>query len=288
MTADAEAVHRAGLAAALDAGAVVLRGGGAALDAVEAAVRVLEDDPIFNAGRGAVFNAEGRNELDASIMDGASLKAGAVAGATRARHPVTLARTVMTKSALVMLVGGGADAFADVHDVEPVDPAFFFTEERRAALQAELDGRGRPDVGAGRGTVGAVAREAAGHLAAATSTGGFTGKPVGRVGDSAVIGAGTYADDASCAVSATGAGEYFIRLGAARELCALVEHKGLSAQQAADEVIQRRLAPLGGDGGLIAIGREGPAVWSYNTGTLFRATVGEDHPPLIAIFTDEP
>lgn len=287
MSAGSEAAHRAGLAAALEAATAILNTGGSALDAVEAAVCALEDDPLFNAGRGAVFDAEGRNALDASIMDGATLKAGAVAGVLRTRHPVSLARTVMAQSALVMLIGDGADAFGEAHGVEQVDPGFFFTDDRWASLQAELVRQGKPPASFGRGTVGAVARDSGGHLAAATSTGGFTAKPAGRVGDSAVIGAGTYAADGSCAVSATGAGEYFIRLAAAREVGALVEYKRLTVQRAADELIHGRLVPLGGSGGLIAVGREGPPVWSCSIATLFRAVAVEGEAPRIAVFTDE-
>jgi beta-aspartyl-peptidase (threonine type) len=306
MSAAEAADYRKGLSAALAAGSGVLQNGGAALDAVEAAVRVLEDDPQFNAGRGAVFTAQGRNELDAAIMDGATLKAGAVAGVTHTRHPISLARTVMEKSKHVMLVGSGADAFSAEQGLEQVDPAFFFTEKRWRELIDALKKEGLPiplrPAGAPKsgefipagpdahryGTVGVVARDTSGHVAAGTSTGGTTAKRWGRVGDSPIIGAGTYASDQSCAVSATGTGEYFIRLTVAREICALVQYQHLPLQAAADEVIQRRLTALGGDGGVIAITPDGQIAWSFNTKIMFRAKGAGGAPPVVAIFKDEP
>lgn len=301
-----EAAYRAAMTAAVEAGSKVLREGGSALDAVETVIRAMEDDPLFNAGRGAVFTAEGKNELDASIMDGATLKAGSVAGLTRTRHPISAARAVMEKSRHVMLIGEGAETFAVQNGLEQVEPSFFFTERRWTGLADELKKQNLPmpmrPAGAPApsaaldaplderkfGTVGVVARDSAGHVAAGTSTGGTTAKRWGRVGDSPIIGAGTYASDKSCAVSATGTGEYFIRLTVAREVCALVEYKGLSLQAAADEVIQKRLTALGGDGGIIAVAPDGTLAWSYNTSGMYRARAAEGQPPVVAIYKDEP
>ncbi|MFZ3485647.1 isoaspartyl peptidase/L-asparaginase family protein, partial [Sphingomonas sp. 3-13AW] len=238
MTPEREKAARAGLDQALAAGEAVLARGGSAVDAVEAALHVLEDDPSFNAGRGAVFTYEGTNELDAAIMDGSNRAAGAVAGVTRTRHPISLARAVMEKSPHVLLAGKGADIFSVEQGLEQADPSWFATEERRRQLD-ELKAKklGWFDVDMKYGTVGAVARDQAGHVAAATSTGGVTGKRWGRVGDSPLIGAGTYADDRACAVSATGAGEFFIREGVAHEICARIRFKGESLKQAADAVM---------------------------------------------------
>jgi len=306
LTAEQDAAYRAALARAVAAGAKVLEAGGAALDAAEATVRILEDDPLFNAGRGAVFTADGRIELDAAIMDGASLNAGAVAGITRTRHPVTLARAVMEHSPHVMLVGEGAEAFARSRGIEAAPPGWFFTEARWAALLRKLKAEGLPapprpkdappapagvatlahDEGK-HGTVGVVARDARGRLAAATSTGGLNGKRWGRVGDSPIIGAGTYAGPA-CAVSGTGTGEYFIRLTLAREICALTELKGLGLQTAADQMIHRDLSGLGGDGGVIALGADGQAAWSFNTAGMYRARMAEGQPLTTGIYKDDP
>jgi beta-aspartyl-peptidase (threonine type) len=297
--------YRAVLAQAAEAGADVLRTGGLALDAVEAAIHVLEDDPLFNAGRGAVFTADGRNELDAAIMDGATLEAGAVAGVTRVRNPISAARAVMERSPHVLLIGEGADAFAEAEGLARIEPGYLFVERRWRALEAELrrDGLAVPARPAGastdeshaalahdegkRGTVGAVARDVRGHVAAGTSTGGTTGKRWGRVGDSPLIGAGTYASDRSAAVSGTGEGEYFIRLGVAREICALVELKGLSLQAAVDEVIQTDLTALGGQGGVIAVAPDGQMAWSFNTSGMYRARLADGHPLEVAIYKDE-
>lgn len=284
MTPEREAAYRAALSAALETGSKVLRGGGPSLDAVEAAIRLMEDDPLFNAGRGSVFTAEGRNELDASIMDGATLKAGAVAGVTRTRHPISLARTVMEKSPHVMLSGAGADSFAGQHGLEQVDPSFFFTERRWKELEKLSQEQGEPMPS---GTVGAVAMDSGGNLAAGTSTGGMTGKRWGRVGDSAIIGAGTYASNQSCAVSGTGFGEFFIRLTVAREVCALVEYKKCGLQQAADEVVHQQLASLKGTGGLIAVSPQGDTAWSFNTPGMYRGSETSVRPPRVAVFNDE-
>jgi beta-aspartyl-peptidase (threonine type) len=304
-----DAAYRASLAQATQAGAQVLERGGSSLDAIEAAIHILEDDPLFNAGRGAVFSADGKNELDAAIMDGASLKAGSVAGVTRTRHPISLARAVMDKSPHVFLVGPGADAFSAQAGLEQVDPSFFFTERRWQSLVKQLKEEGLPipprpagaptappapvaeidAPGAHRfGTVGVVALDRQGNVAAGTSTGGTQAKRWGRVGDSPIIGAGTYASNQSCAVSATGVGEYFIRLTVAREICALVQYKGLPLQQAADQVIHKELTAIHGDGGVIAITPDGQLAWSFNTPGMYRARQAEGGKMEIGIYNDEP
>ncbi len=304
-----EAAYRADLETALQKAADTLDKGGSALDAVEATIRFMEDDPLFNAGRGAVFTAAGRNELDSAIMDGSNLKAGAVAGVTRTRHPISLARAVMEKSPHVMLEGSGADEFAAQNGLEMVDPSFFFTERRWQNLVDELkrEGKAIPPRPAGAppaptkpvaqiespeahkfGTVGVVALDKQGNIAAGTSTGGLTAKMWGRVGDSPIIGAGTYADNRSCAVSGTGTGEYFIRLTVARTICALVQYKGMSLQQAADNVIQQQLTEMKGDGGIIAIDTKGDMVWSFNTPGMYRARISEGGKPEISMYKDQP
>jgi beta-aspartyl-peptidase (threonine type) len=309
MNPETEAAYRASLTQATQAAAKILDRGGSSVDAVEAAIQILEDDPLFNAGRGAVFTAEGKNELDAAIMDGANLKAGAVAGVTRTRHPISLARAVMEKSPHVMLIGAGADAFAASVGLEQVDPSFFFTERRWQSLVKQLQKEGRPipprPAGAPPpplvpvaeiespdahkfGTVGVVALDREGNIAAGTSTGGTQAKRWGRVGDSPIIGAGTYASNQSCALSATGTGEYFIRLTVAREVCALVQYKGLTLQQAADQIIHKELESLHGDGGLIAITPDGQLAWSFNTPGMFRAKLTEGGKLQIGIYNDEP
>jgi L-asparaginase / beta-aspartyl-peptidase len=309
MSPQMEAEYRAGLKAAIEAGAQVLDRGGSSMDAVEAAIRILEDDPNFNAGRGAVFAADGTNQLDAAIMDGATLKAGAVADVTRTRHPISLARAVMEKSPHVFLVGPGADQFSKQTGLEQADPSFFFTERRWQALikQLQKEGLRIPPRPAGAppappqpiaeleppdvhkyGTVGVVALDRQGNVAAGTSTGGTQAKRWGRVGDSPIIGAGTYASNQSCAVSATGTGEYFIRLTVARTVCALVQYKGFTLQQAADEVIHQQLDALHGDGGLIAIAPDGQMAWSFNTPGMFRAKIAEGGKLQMGIYNDEP
>jgi beta-aspartyl-peptidase (threonine type) len=282
-----DAAGRAGLAAALAAGAAILRGGGSALDAVQAAVEVLEDDPAFNAGRGSVFTADGTIECDAAIMDGASCDAGAVAGLRTTRHPVALARAVMADSPHVFLTGAGADAFGRAQGIEQADPAWFETAERRRQLDEILARPDAPfDSGMKYGTVGAVAVDGAGHVAAATSTGGLTGKKWGRVGDSPLIGAGTYADDRAAAVSCTGAGEYFIRMGFAHELCARVRIGGWSIEDAADTLIDE-LGDMGGKGGVIVVSPDGSGGWAFNTPGMYRAMQTHDSAPEIAIYGDE-
>jgi beta-aspartyl-peptidase (threonine type) len=268
-----ERAYRAGLEHALRAGFEVLDSGGQSLDAVVAAVQVLEDDPLFNAGRGAVLAASGVHELDASVMDGRDLRAGAVTGVRHVRSPVELARWVMERSPHVMLAGTGAEEFALEQGLKPVPNSHFATERRRLELERMLHG----EIEAGReslmGTVGAVALDAHGNLAAATSTGGMTGKKWGRVGDSPIIGAGTYAANDCCAVSATGHGEYFIRAAVAHEIAALMRYRGLDVAAAADEVVMRQLVALGGSGGVIAVGRDGRIAMPFNSDGMLRGAM---------------
>jgi beta-aspartyl-peptidase (threonine type) len=306
LSAAQDAAYRAALAVAAEVGAAVLRIGGRALDAVQAAVEVLEDDALFNSGRGAVFTADGRIELDSAIMDGRALAAGAVAGVTAPRHPVALARAVMERSPHVMLIGAGADAFARDQGLALAEPGWFQTPRRWRALDVALKAEGlpvpapppglggRPDPTAGlahdegkRGTVGAVARDVHGDVAAATSTGGLSAKRWGRVGDSPLIGAGTYADNRACAVSATGAGEYFIRLTVARTIAALMQFGGLGLRAAADRVIQDELTALGGDGGVIAVSPTGETAWSFNTEGMYRARISAALPVQVGLYGDE-
>jgi L-asparaginase / beta-aspartyl-peptidase len=306
MDAATVAAYHASLARALDAGAAVLNQGGRSLDAVETAIEVLEDDPLFNAGRGAAFDAEGRNEMDAAIMDGATLEAGSVAGVSTTKNPIALARAVMEHSPYVMMVGPGADAFSVSQHVPQMPPSYFFTEMRWQELLGVLHAQGKPipprppDVPAAPktmaasrgiapfahrfGTVGAVARDIHGNVSAGTSTGGMQGKLPGRVGDSPVIGAGTYAANDACAVSATGVGEYFIRLDAAKEICALVKLKGMSTRVAAEHVIRGEVAKLkGGEGGVIVLDQKSDPVWSYNTLGMFRAQQVEGGKPEVEV-----
>lgn len=309
MKPQTEAAYRRSMKEATEAGAKVLDNGGSALDAIEATIHILEDNPLFNAGRGAVFTADGKNSLDSAIMDGATMKAGAVAGVTRTRHPISLARAVMDKSEWVMLSGEGADAFAAKVGLEQVPPSFFFTERRWQGLVRELKKEGLPipprPEGAPPapakplaeiespdahkwGTVGVVALDKNGNIAAGTSTGGLTAKRWGRIGDSPIIGAGTYASNQSCAVSATGTGEYFIRLTVARTICALVQYKGMKLQAAADEVIHHQLQALHGDGGIIAVTPDGQMAWSFNTPGMYRARLSEGGTIQIGVYNDEP
>ncbi|MBV6415528.1 MAG: hypothetical protein CMLOHMNK_00040 [Steroidobacteraceae bacterium] len=289
LSAEEDSAYRAALAAALRAGGDILERGGSALDAVEAAVRLMEDDPLFNAGRGAVFTADGRNELDAAIMDGATLEAGAVAAVTRTRHPVSLARAVMERSPHVMLAGAGADQFSVERGLEQVDPSWFRTEARWQQLlrwRKEHQAQAMIDPAHAWGTVGAVALDAQGHLAAATSTGGTTGKRWGRIGDSPIIGAGTYARDGACAVSATGTGEYFIRDSAARQVCDRVSFGGQELAAAARDTIMS-VGAIGGDGGLIAMGPEGEPAFAINDAGMYRGRIAAGEPARTAIYADE-
>jgi beta-aspartyl-peptidase (threonine type) len=288
LTPEMDAAYRASLNRALEAGAAVLSKGGASLDAVEAAVRTLEDDPLFNAGKGAVFTAEGRNELDASIMDGSTRKAGAVASVTRTRNPVSLARAVMEKSPHVMLAGEGADAFSVEKGLEQVEPGYFRTEERWHQFLQWRDHHAAylPDRTHAYGTVGAVALDQSGHLAAATSTGGLTGKRWGRVGDTPIIGAGTYAEDGLCAVSATGTGEFFLRASAARQVRDRMAWHREGVQSAADNTI-KDIGEIGGDGALLAIDARGRVAFAMNSPGMYRGSVGAGHPAHTAIYANE-
>jgi beta-aspartyl-peptidase (threonine type) len=287
MTAERQVGDKAALAAALDAGETILAAGGAALEAVEAAVVVLEDDPRFNAGRGSVFSYNGVIELDASIMDGSTRAAGAVTALRHVRNPIRLARAVMEKSPHVFLGGSGAEEFAREQGLELVDPDWFATPERWRQLE-ELKAKklGWFDGEVKYGTVGAVAVDAQGHVAAATSTGGLTGKRWGRIGDSPVIGAGTYADDRACAVSATGAGEFFIRAGVAHEIATRMRLLGESAQAAAEAVIAE-VGELGGDGGVIVAAADGTTAFAFNTGGMYRARADSSGLREVAIFAGE-
>ena len=288
LTPEQDRAYRAGLAEALVAGSAILRQGGSSTDAVEATLRVLEDNPLFNAGRGAVFDAEGKNQLDAAIMDGATLKAGAVAGVSATKNPVTLARAVMERSRHVLLTGPGADQFAREQGVEQVDPRWFRTEKRwQEYLAWKRDEHAAVDPTHRFGTVGAVALDMRGHVAAATSTGGLTGKRWGRIGDSPIIGAGTYASDHDCAVSATGTGEYFIRESAARQVCDRIAWKGQGVKDAADDTMEA-IGDIGGDGGLIAIDGAGHAAFSMNTEGMYRGLVTSTLPARTAIYAGEP
>lgn len=300
LSAEREAEVRAALQQALQAGHAVLSKGGSSLDAVTAAVRILEDSPHFNAGKGAVFNHDGINELDAAIMDGTTRSAGAVAGLRHVKNPIELARRVMEHSPHVMMMGEGAEQFAKAQGVELVDPKYFYTEDRWQGLQRALEKERAapaqppsslkpgvdPVTGDHKfGTVGAVALDQSGNLAAATSTGGMTNKRYGRVGDSPIIGAGTYADP-RCAVSATGHGEFFIRYTVARDICARVEYQDLPLPEAANLVVNDVLVKAGGEGGVIAMDREGNVAMPFNSLGMYRGYVGEDGQPHVAIFKE--
>jgi beta-aspartyl-peptidase (threonine type) len=297
------AAYHASLVRALEAGAAVLQAHGAAIDAVQAAVEVLEDDPLFNAGRGSAFAADGTNEMDASLMNGADLKGAGVAGVHFTRHPIQLARAVMDHTPYVLMVGPGADAFSKQQGLEQQPPSFFFTEMRWKEFEAVMRSKHEPipprpaGVAPAQpqaasfqqphyfahqfGTVGAVARDSAGHLAAATSTGGMQGKLPGRVGDSPILGAGTYADDRGCAISGTGVGEYFIRLSLAHTIGDLCR-SGQTPQAAADRLIHTDLPALpGGEGGVIVIAPTGPPIWSNNTLGIFHASQAQGAKPQI-------
>ena len=286
MGGEKERNYRAGLAAALEAGYAVLQGRGTSLDAVTRAVMVLEDNPLFNAGYGSVFTLDGRNELDASIMDGSTLKAGAVCGVTHIRNPIELARTVMEHSEYVMLSGAGAEEFALSRGFALVPRSYFHTPERWKQLErirsgdTELSALTISHVG----TVGAVALDGAGRLAAATSTGGMTGKRYNRIGDSPIIGAGTYADDRSCAVSATGHGEVFIRAAVAHDVCSRMRFGGRSLRDAVREVVLEELIKLRGDGGIIAIDARGEIAMEFNSEGMFRASRRAGEEAQIAIY----
>lgn len=306
LTPEREAEYRKKLEEAVLTGYAMLEKGSSGLDAVEAAIKMLEDSPLFNAGKGAVFTADGKNELDASIMEGRTLKAGAVAGLHRVKNPISLARKVMENSPHVMMIGDGAEKFAREQNINFVDEKYFWTKERWDSLQKIIKEEKEKQKGKTQssnlnqdnpfttdsqklpankfGTVGAVALDSQGDLVAGTSTGGMTYKKYGRVGDAPIIGAGTYANNASCAVSATGWGEYFIRLGIARDIAALVEYKGMGVQEAADMVIKQKLQNAGGDGGVIAIDKNGNIGISFNSEGMYRAYINADGKPVVEIY----
>jgi L-asparaginase / beta-aspartyl-peptidase len=284
MTPQQDAEYRAGLSAALEAGSRVLAGGGSSLDAVEAAVRVLEDNPNFNAGKGAVLTREGVAELDASIMDGKTRKAGAVAQVRRVKNPIRAARLVMETTPHVMFAGPAGDDLARAGGLEMVEPDYFITPRRLEQLKRVMASVTVPEDRFG--TVGAVALDKAGNLSAATSTGGMTAKMPGRVGDGPIIGAGTYADNQSCAVSATGDGEYFIRVGVARMICARVAMQKLSAEKAAEATLDEVLA-LGGTGGVIVMTPSGDWAHSMNTEGMFRGMADSTGARQVGIYKDE-
>lgn len=300
MTAERERAFRDKLTEALVAGHNVLKNGGRSLDAVEAAIKILEDSPLFNAGKGAVFTSAGTNELDAAIMDGATLKAGTVAGLKHVKNPISLARLVMEKSPHVMMIAEGAETFAKQNGIELVDEKYFFTEERWKQLQEAKEKEKqqnstdkperKPNPPAYEdqkyGTVGAVALDKDGNLAAGTSTGGMTNKKYGRVGDSPIIGAGTYANNQTCAVSATGTGEYFIRSVVAYDISALMEYKKLSLKEAADIVVMKKVAKLGGTGGIIAIDKDGNIAMPFNTSGMYRGYADANGKTVVEIFKE--
>jgi beta-aspartyl-peptidase (threonine type) len=313
MSPEREKAYKAVLNEALQKGYAVLKKGGTSVQAVEATIHVMEDSPLFNAGKGAVFTNEGKNELDASIMEGKILKAGAVAGVTNIKNPISAAIAVMEKSEHVMMAGPGAEKFAKEQGLEIVDPSYFYTEARykalekaKAAEKTELDHDAKeekaikkaPKTGKveleelifteGRkfGTVGCVALDKFGNLAAGTSTGGMTNKKYGRIGDAPIIGAGTYANNATCAVSATGHGEYFIRSVVAHDISALMEYKGLSLQDAANEVVMKKLVERGGEGGIISLDRDGNIAMPFNSEGMYRGYIKSDGKSEILIYKD--
>lgn len=287
MSAEKEAAYRAKLAQSMDAGELILKQGGSAMDAVVAAVRVMEDSELFNAGKGAVFTHEGRNEMDAAVMDGKTMEAGAVASVTRIRNPVEAARRVMAHTGHVLLSGAGAEEFAGEQGLDLVDPSYFHTDKRWEQLQkakamgaeASLDHSDHKF-----GTVGAVALDDQGNVAAATSTGGMTNKRWQRIGDTPIIGAGTYASNGTAAISTTGHGEYMMRFTVARDVCALMEYKGLDLASAAREVLHGRFAEAGGDGGLVAVDAEGNIALELNTPGMYRGSVRSGETIKIDIF----
>ncbi len=316
MTPEKDKAYRETLELALKTGYEVLKKGGTSLDAVEATVRVMEDSPLFNAGKGAVFTHEGKNEMDAAIMEGKDLKAGAIAGVTVIRNPISTARKVMENSEHVMLVGKGAEEFAKLQKQTIVNPSYFYTENRWKGLQnalkeekSQLDHTELPkekikkdpkkssyspakndnifDEGKKFGTVGAVALDQYGNLAAATSTGGMTNKRWNRVGDAPIIGAGTYANNATCAISATGHGEFFIRSVVGHDVSALMEYKGLNLKDATDEVVMKKLVKIGGSGGLIAVDRNGNVAMPFNSEGMYRGYVTAEGKVYVNIYKNE-
>jgi len=304
MSPERENAYKAALDKALQTGNDILKSGGTALDAVEATVRSMEDDPLFNAGKGAVFTNEGKNELDAAIMDGKTLEAGSVAGVTIIRNPITAARAVMEKSPHVMMTGAGAEKYAKQQGLEIVDPSYFYTEERWRGLQkakqqdslkmyldhADTTNRGMLKQWENKdykyGTVGAVALDRYGNLAAATSTGGMTNKKFGRVGDAPIIGAGTYANNNTVAISGTGWGEYFIRLVMAKSISDMMEFGKMKLNVAADEMVMKKLPALGGDGGLIAVDKQGNIAMPFCTEGMYRGYIKNTGEKVIKIYKE--
>lgn len=288
MTPERRAEYEAALQAALDAGRAVLSAGGSAMDAVKAAILPMEDSELFNAGRGAVFTWDGTNELDASIMDGRDRSAGAVAGVKTVKNPILLADTVRTDSEHVFMIGAGAESFAVSKGFEVTPPEYFATEARRKSLERmKAEKLSALDVDTKFGTVGAVAMDTEGNLAAGTSTGGMTGKRWGRVGDAPMIGAGTYADNRACAVSATGWGEYFIRVGVAHEICARLRMASADGAQAIADSVMGDVEALGGDGGVILVTPAGEALYSFNTTGMYRGRATSEGVNEVAIFGGE-
>lgn len=280
MTPELDKKYRDGLSEALSAGKKILMDGGTSLDAVEAVIRILEDNPMFNAGKGAVFTHDGKNELDAAIMDGSNLAAGSIAGVTDIKNPITAARYVMTKSPHVMLTGAGASQFAREQGLEIVPPEYFYTESRYNDLQEILKREKN-------GTVGCCALDKKGNLAAGTSTGGMADKKYNRVGDAPIIGAGTYANNNTCAVSATGHGEYFIRWTVAHDISALMEYKGLSLKEASELVVMDKLVKAGGSGGVICVDKHGNVSMPFNSEGMFRAFATADGKTGVSIYKEE-
>lgn len=300
MTPEREAEYKAKLEEAIMVGYNILKNGGTSLEAVTKTINIMEDSPLFNAGKGAVFTNAETNELDASIMDGKTLNAGAVAGVTNVKNPIDLALAVMDKSEHVMLAGKGAENFAEEQGVEIVDPSYFYTEGRFNSLQrikdrekTELDHDAKsvyfdPNIKDSKfGTVGCAALDKDGNLAAGTSTGGMTNKRWGRIGDAPIIGAGTYANNETCAVSSTGWGEYFIRAMVAHDISALMDYKGLSLKEASRIVIQEKVANLGGDGGIVAVDKDGNITMEFNTAGMYRASIKSNEELYIGIYEDE-
>ncbi len=299
MSDSLEAAYTQVLEKAIKTGYEILQNGGTSLEAIAKTINIMEDSPLFNAGKGAVFTNEGTNELDASVMDGSNLDAGAVSGVTKIKNPIDLAIKVMTNSPHVMLSGAGAEQFATENGFEMMDPAYFYTESRFQALQriknsekTEMDHDGKTAFNdtsikdSKFGTVGAAALDKHGNLAAGTSTGGMTNKKWNRIGDAPIIGAGTYANNATCAVSSTGWGEYFIRAVVAHDISALMEYKGLTLAEAAKEVIQKKVPALGGDGGIVAIDKDGNMVAEFNTAGMYRASMNAQGEMIIGIYKD--
>ncbi|SMB98780.1 peptidase T2 asparaginase 2 [Hymenobacter roseosalivarius DSM 11622] len=296
MTPEKEQAYHAALRQVLEAGHDVLRQGGAALDAVEVAVRLLEDSPLFNAGRGAVFTHDGRHEMDAAIMDGRDRSAGAVAGVRNLQNPISVARLIMEKSDHVLLAWPGAEDFAREHNLPTQPDEYFFTQHRHDQLQEALESGGihldhseskKAPQPKKMGTVGAVARDQHGNLAAATSTGGMTNKHYSRIGDSPIIGAGTFADNRTCAISCTGSGEYFMRAVAAYDVACLMEYRGLSLSEACRVVVHEKLAPVGGEGGLIAVDAAGNLALPFNSSGMYRGSITSESPLFTAIYEDK-